>query len=41
MKAKDGSDGFDYTGNYDEAINNQSIKLTTAEGRKKRQSHSR
>ncbi len=34
MKAKDGSQGFDYCGKYDKIKTNELIELTTSDGRK-------
>src|SRR5215210_1684909 len=34
MQAKDGSDGFDYSGKYDKVKTNEFIELTTSNGRK-------
>lgn len=34
MEAKDGSDGFDYEGIYDDILTNEKISYTTSDGRK-------
>jgi len=34
MRAKDGSEGFDYVGKYDKILTNELIELTTRDGRK-------
>lgn len=34
MEAKDGRDGFDYEGIYDDIVTNEKISYTTADGRK-------
>ncbi len=34
MEAKDGSDGFDYEGTYDDILTNERISYTTSDGRK-------
>jgi uncharacterized protein YndB with AHSA1/START domain len=33
MEAKDGSDGFDFTGEYDEVVQNERIAYTMSDGR--------